>query len=145
LLISPLIGFFASALLLVVLKLLIRRPELYQAPEGDRPPPFWVRALLVFTCTGVSFAHGSNDGQKRMGVIMLILIGLLRTVYALNGELTPQQFAMINTNNAAVQPSLTKFAKYAGMAPSDREQALSDFLKVSGKVSDDVFASVAEE
>ena len=51
-------------------------PALYKAPEGDEPPPWWIRGLLVLTCTGVSFAHGSNDGQKGMGLIMLILIGI---------------------------------------------------------------------
>ena len=30
---------------------------------------------MVLNCTGVSFFHGSNDGQKGMGLIMLILIG----------------------------------------------------------------------
>ncbi len=51
---------------------------------GDAPPPFWIRALLILTCTGVSFFHGSNDGQKGMGLIMLILIGTVPTAYALN-------------------------------------------------------------
>src|SRR5262249_22211368 len=73
LLLSPLFGFFAAALLLLVLKLVVRNPELYRAPEGNQPPPLWIRAILILTCTGVSFAHGSNDGQKGMGLIMLIL------------------------------------------------------------------------
>ncbi|KAK0357721.1 hypothetical protein LTR94_038281, partial [Friedmanniomyces endolithicus] len=57
------------------MKVLIRKEELYQEPKDGVPPPLWIRALLIFTCTGVSFAHGSNDGQKGMGLIMLILIG----------------------------------------------------------------------
>src|SRR5262245_47603367 len=73
LLFSPLIGFTVAALLLLVLKLLVRRPELYKEPLNNEPPPAWIRAILVLTCTGVSFAHGSNDGQKGMGLIMLIL------------------------------------------------------------------------
>jgi PiT family inorganic phosphate transporter len=84
LLISPLVGFFASALLLLLMKAVVRVPKLYTAPEGKAPPPLWIRGLLVLTCTGVSFAHGSNDGQKGMGLIMLILIGTLPTAYALN-------------------------------------------------------------
>src|SRR5262249_54085628 len=84
LLLSPLVGFGAAALLLLLLKRLVPKPELYVAPEGNEPPPFWIRALLILTCTGVSFAHGSNDGQKGMGLIMLILVGIVPTAYALN-------------------------------------------------------------
>jgi inorganic phosphate transporter, PiT family len=66
------------------MKIFVQNPSLYRAPEGDTPPPPWIRGLLVLTCTGVSFAHGSNDGQKGMGLIMLILIGTVPTAYALN-------------------------------------------------------------
>ncbi|HSY22874.1 MAG TPA: inorganic phosphate transporter [Polyangiaceae bacterium] len=84
LLLSPLVGFVFAALLLVLCRKLIPDQRLYQAPEGNAPPPFWIRCLLLLTCTGVSFAHGSNDGQKGMGLIMLILIGTVPTAYALN-------------------------------------------------------------
>jgi PiT family inorganic phosphate transporter len=84
LLLSPLIGFGLSAGLLLLLKAFVRNPELYETPPDDRPPPRWIRAVLISTCTGVSFAHGSNDGQKGIGLIMLILIGLLPARYALN-------------------------------------------------------------
>jgi inorganic phosphate transporter, PiT family len=87
LLISPLIGFFAAGLLLLAAKVFIRRPELYRAPDTGKTPPMWVRGLLVLTCTGVSFAHGSNDGQKGMGLIMLILIGTVPMAYGLNRAL----------------------------------------------------------
>jgi PiT family inorganic phosphate transporter len=84
LLLSPLVGFTVAALLLLVSKVLVRRPELYQEPKRQAPPPLWIRGLLVLTCTGVSFAHGSNDGQKGMGLIMLILVGTVPLTYALN-------------------------------------------------------------
>jgi inorganic phosphate transporter, PiT family len=84
LLISPIVGFGISALLLLALKLVVRKPELYESPKGNQPPPFWIRCLLILTCTGVSFGHGSNDGQKGMGLIMLILIGTVPPAYALN-------------------------------------------------------------
>src|SRR5580700_1517353 len=84
LLISPVVGFVGAALLLLLAKKLIPNKQLYEAPKGKEPPPFWIRALLVLTCTGVSFAHGSNDGQKGMGLIMLILIGTVPTAYAVN-------------------------------------------------------------
>src|SRR5277367_99762 len=81
LLFSPIVGFVLSALLLLAMKALIKRPELYSSPKGNAPPPLWIRGLLILTCTGVSFAHGSNDGQKGMGLIMLILIGAAPTAY----------------------------------------------------------------
>jgi len=84
LLFSPLFGFFLSALLLLAMKFVIRAPELYKAPTTNKPPTLWIRGLLVLTCTLVSFFHGSNDGQKGMGLIMLILIGVAPTAYALN-------------------------------------------------------------
>ncbi len=84
LLFSPLFGFVLSAILLLIMKAVIRAPELYTAPTTNKPPTLWIRGLLVLTCTLVSFFHGSNDGQKGMGLIMLILIGVAPTAYALN-------------------------------------------------------------
>jgi PiT family inorganic phosphate transporter len=84
LLFSPFVGFVASALLLLAMKALVRSKKLYEAPKDDSPPPWWIRGLLILTCTSVSFAHGGNDGQKGMGLIMLILIGAAPTAYALN-------------------------------------------------------------
>jgi PiT family inorganic phosphate transporter len=91
LLLSPLFGFVFAALLLLVMKAVVRAPALYTAPKSDAPPPLWIRCLLIFTCTGVSFFHGSNDGQKGMGLIMLILIGVAPTAYALNRALPESQ------------------------------------------------------
>jgi PiT family inorganic phosphate transporter len=84
LLFSPLFGFILSAALLLVMKAVIRKRELYTAPTTSDPPALWIRGLLTLTCTLVSFFHGSNDGQKGMGLIMLILIGVAPTAYALN-------------------------------------------------------------
>ena len=91
LLVSPIVGFIVAALLLMVCRMVIKDPRLYEAPQGDTPPPFWIRGLLVGTCTGVSFFHGSNDGQKGMGLIMLILVGTVPTAYALNHAITTAQ------------------------------------------------------
>ena len=84
---SPLVGFIAAALLLLAMKTLIRNPKLYEAPKDKTPPPFWIRTTLIAACTGVSFAHGGNDGQKGMGLIMIILIGVAPATYALNRAL----------------------------------------------------------
>lgn len=88
---SPIAGFLLAGLLMLLLKALIKIPALYRAPEGRKPPPWPIRLLLVLTCTGVSFSHGSNDGQKGMGLIMLILIGTVPTAYALNGAVSGNQ------------------------------------------------------
>jgi len=101
LLFSPIVGFVLSAVLLLVMKVLVRQSELYRAPESDKPPAWWIRGLLIFTCTGVSFAHGSNDGQKGMGLIMLILIGVVPTAFALNRALPESQIAQFMENSAA--------------------------------------------
>jgi len=87
LLLSPVVGFIGAALLLLMMKAVVTSKQLYEAPDGDSKPPAWIRGLLILTCTGVSFAHGSNDGQKGMGLIMLILIGAAPTAYALNHAL----------------------------------------------------------
>ncbi|HEY4395590.1 MAG TPA: inorganic phosphate transporter [Polyangia bacterium] len=84
LLVSPLVGFAVAGLVLITMRRVVKSKHLYQAPVGEAPPPFWIRCLLLLTCTGVSFAHGSNDGQKGMGLIMLILVGTVPTAYALN-------------------------------------------------------------
>jgi inorganic phosphate transporter, PiT family len=81
------VGFCAAALLLVVIRFVIPNPALYTEPKGNQPPPWWIRGVLILTCTSVSFAHGSNDGQKGMALIMLILIGTVPTAYALNRAL----------------------------------------------------------
>src|ERR1700741_3899875 len=84
LIVSPIVGFVCSAILLLILKAIVRSPKLYEPPDPTKAPPLWIRSILVLTCTGVSFAHGSNDGQKGMGLIMLILIGIVPAVFALN-------------------------------------------------------------
>jgi PiT family inorganic phosphate transporter len=102
LLFSPLMGFALAAICLLLLKLCVRTPSLYAEPKTDAPPPWWIRGLLVLTCTGVSFAHGSNDGQKGMGLIMLILIGAAPTAYALNRTMpTDSTPAFIAAGDAA--------------------------------------------
>jgi PiT family inorganic phosphate transporter len=91
LLLSPIFGFIVASCLFLVCKAIVKEKKLYEAPEGTEPPPFWIRGLLILTCTGVSFFHGSNDGQKGMGLIMLILIGTVPTTYALNHAVTARQ------------------------------------------------------
>lgn len=101
LLVSPMIGFGLAFILLCLSRRLIPHPELFREPQANVPPPGWVQAILVFTCTGVSFAHGSNDGQKGVGLVMLILIGLLPAHYAINRSANAEK--VITLQLAAVE------------------------------------------
>src|ERR1700724_1081044 len=101
LLLSPLFGFGLAAILLLVVKFVIPSKELFAEPKGDQPPPTWIRGILILTCTLVSFFHGSNDGQKGMGLIMLILIGTVPTTYALNRAMPTSQIEKFEANSQA--------------------------------------------
>jgi PiT family inorganic phosphate transporter len=132
LLVSPIVGFFAAALLLLAAKVVISNPALYQAPEGKAPPPLWIRAILVLTCTGVSFAHGSNDGQKGMGLIMLILIGIVPATYALNLSASADRIQSIVAASQAAQPLLgPSVAATDTVANSVADAEISRFLTTS--------------
>ena len=112
LLFSPLFGFGLAAILLLVVKFVIPSKELFAEPKGDQPPPPWIRGILVLTCTLVSFFHGSNDGQKGMGLIMLILIGTVPTTYALNRAMPASQIEKFVANSEAASAIIG--AKAAG-------------------------------
>jgi PiT family inorganic phosphate transporter len=110
LLLSPLFGFALAAALLLLLKSIVRVPALYAEPKGDQPPPWWIRGILILTCTLVSFFHGSNDGQKGMGLIMLILIGTVPTAYALNRALPDSQLQTFATASQAASTVINQKA-----------------------------------
>ncbi len=84
LVLSPVIGFGLAAMALLAMKAFIKDELLFTPPEGQHSPPTWIRRLLISTCGAVSFAHGSNDGQKGMGLILLVLIGFMPGYYALD-------------------------------------------------------------
>jgi inorganic phosphate transporter, PiT family len=114
LLLSPLFGFALAAILLYVLKAVLARvtPALFGEPVDNQPPPWWIRGILILTCTLVSFFHGSNDGQKGMGLIMLILIGTVPTAYALNRALPQSQIEQFVKNSESASKVIE--AKAAG-------------------------------
>jgi PiT family inorganic phosphate transporter len=129
LLISPLVGFGCAFLLFLLSKALIKFPELYEAPKDNTPPPFPIRALLILTCTGVSFFHGSNDGQKGMGLIMLILIGTVPTAYALNHAVTAHDIQdFIAASERAVSIVDAHVDKEAILGPDARAE-LTEYLR----------------
>jgi PiT family inorganic phosphate transporter len=134
LLFSPVIGFVLSALVLLGMKALIHDKKLYEEP-GDQPPPKGIRSLLIFTCTAVSYAHGNNDGQKGMGLLMLILIGAAPTAFALNRTMpdsaTPQFMQSTSAAQQALnsQNSATPESPPPLMALDGARKTLSDALK----------------
>ncbi len=127
LLLSPLIGFAFAALLLLALRAFVKNRALYKAPKGDTPPPWWIRGMLILTCTGVSFAHGSNDGQKGMGLIMLILVGTLPMAYALNRAMPAEQSLQFAAVAEVTQVALMKSAPQA--LPGDPRPILSTYVR----------------
>jgi inorganic phosphate transporter, PiT family len=143
LVVSPIVGFVCSAILLLLLKLLIRRPELYQSPDPTKAPPWWIRGVLVLTCTGVSFAHGSNDGQKGMGLIMLILIGIIPTVFALNLDADPKAVADLDLTARKTMAVLDLAGNGQNAEDKRAEEVLSSFLKTTGRFNEEIFPSLA--
>ena len=132
LVVSPIMGFVLAAVLLLIARVVLaRRRELFKAPEGDSPPPLWVRALLVLTCTGVSFAHGSNDGQKGMGLMVLILVGIVPAQYALNTATSPESLARISSGATRLEQQLHRLAPAGTVLPSnaDAHHVLTAFLR----------------
>jgi PiT family inorganic phosphate transporter len=127
LLVSPIVGFVMAAVVFFLFKLIARDPRLYKAPEGTAPPPFYIRALLVLTCTGVSFAHGSNDGQKGMGLIMLILVGTVPTAYALNHTVNASQVQTFAAVSTQVAGSLSSYVE-PGAILQDATPQLEHFI-----------------
>jgi PiT family inorganic phosphate transporter len=142
LLFSPVVGFVLSALLLLLLKLIVPVRKLYEEPKGKTP--WWIRGILILTCTGVSFAHGGNDGQKGMGLIMLILIGVAPTAYALNRTMPDSSTpAFVEITNKAK----TVFAGHAQGArqgnAKDARGLIGNALKTQDLNRPDVYAALA--
>ncbi|HTX35544.1 MAG TPA: inorganic phosphate transporter [Bryobacteraceae bacterium] len=129
LLISPIFGFGLSFLFFLLSKLTIKYPELYEAPKDDNPPPFPIRALLFITCTLVSFFHGSNDGQKGMGLIMLILIGTVPTAYALNHTVSAHDIQDFLAVSHQVQSIVNTHVDRDAIMGADARQELTTYLQ----------------
>ena len=128
LLISPLVGFGLAAILLLILKATVKNPALYQSPKGTEPPPLWIRALLILTCTSVSFGHGSNDGQKGMGLIMLILIGTVPTAYALNHAVGVTQVQTFSAVSAQAEQVFNHYVSPNAVI-GDARTNLTDYIR----------------
>jgi PiT family inorganic phosphate transporter len=134
LVVSPIMGFvLAGALLLLLRLVLAKRTELFQAPVGDSKPPLWVRGLLILTCTGVSFFHGSNDGQKGMGLMVLILVGCVPAAFALDMSTSPDALMKINGAATQIAMQLHQIVPTTAKTPTSDEahRTLTTFLRTS--------------
>ena len=143
LIVSPIVGFICSAILLLLIKAFIRRPELFQPADPAKSPPWWIRGVLVLTCTGVSFAHGSNDGQKGMGLIMLILIGIVPTMFAVNPDASAKAVANLELAARKTMAMLDLAGNGRSIDEQETERVLSAFLKTTGQYNDDIFPALA--
>jgi len=140
---SPVVGFCGAALLLLLLKLIVRRKDLYEAPKGKNPPPLWIRCILVITCTLVSVFHGSNDAQKGMGLIMLILIGIIPGAFALNMGADTTTIQNAATEMRQVVTIVTPLSNGMTMTRDEAITELSNFVKPNGsKASEKTFAAL---
>jgi len=140
LLISPIVGFGLAALLFLLGKWLIKYPALYEAPKTNEPPPWPIRSLLVLTCTGVSFFHGSNDGQKGMGLIMLILIGTVPTAYALNHAVTGSQVQDFIAASEQAGHILDRHVDKTGVLGADARAEVTDYIRTKQLQPDTVLS-----
>jgi PiT family inorganic phosphate transporter len=143
LLFSPVVGFIGSGLLLLLMKAFVKSKTLYTPPDAKKSPPLWIRSLLIFTCTAVSFAHGSNDGQKGMGLIMLILIGALPTAYALNRSVPESHIPPFVAASQGVQSVFVSRDDNAPPVPPEQaRQQVTDALKLRAFNSPATFAAL---
>ncbi len=106
LLLSPLLGFSLAIVLMFILRRSVppeAKDQLFKEPKKNSLPPPWIRGILIITCSLVSFFHGSNDGQKGVGLIMLILIGIVPFHFAVKPDLDPR---LMQTNIAGIEQTI---------------------------------------
>jgi phosphate binding protein len=136
LLVSPIVGFSLAASLLLLLKVIFRKNQsLFEPPPRDTPPPLPIRLLLMLTCGGVSFAHGSNDGQKGVGIVMLVLMGLVPAGYALDRGANGATIERTIAASVALSDVLHGHADKAVIADVDKatEQLAEVRARLAGK------------
>jgi PiT family inorganic phosphate transporter len=113
---------------------------LFEAPKNNQPPPWPIRALMVLTCTGVSFFHGSNDGQKGMGLIMLILIGTVPTAYALNHTVTARDVQEFIGASVQAGQILDRHVDKNGILGEDARAEVTDYIRTKQLQPDTILA-----
>jgi PiT family inorganic phosphate transporter len=123
--ISPILGLVLAGGLYAILRVTVRRGHLLEPPTDGEPPVWWLRGLLILTCTSISFSHGTNDGQKSIGLIMLTIIGLMPGTYALNPA-SQGQLGQLGQYAAQAMPLIQRFGDDQKPAALRAAQALRD-------------------
>jgi phosphate/sulfate permease len=122
LLISPLFGFSVTIVLMYIIRTATKKTSygdsLFKEPKKDKAPPTWIRGILILTCTLVSFFHGSNDGQKGVGLVMLILIGIVPAYFALDDSFNPSKLQVPLARVERIASSIDPLI----LSASDRER-----------------------
>lgn len=93
---SPVIGFGGAMLVYWIIRAVIRDDRMYRPSEAKVTPPLYVRSLLITGGAGVSLLHGSNDGQKSIGLIFLVMIGLAPGLYGLDHGLHREGYPQVS-------------------------------------------------
>lgn len=161
LLISPVFGFGLALLLIILLKKVVKNKEIFKEPSGKKPPPLLIRSILILTCTSVSYAHGSNDGQKGVGLIMLILIGFAPTFFAIDHTKSPslllldvekiewtihkidsnklsvsdkKEYQLIETNILSLKTGLSGISSFENLEKKEHFKVRKSILLISNKI-----------
>lgn len=134
---SPLVGFSLAVILMFSLRRLLSKPirkQVFDEPKENEEPPFWIRALLITTCTLVSFFHGRNDGQKGIGLVMLILIGILPSFYAINKNV---DFKSIKPDLAVVSETISRIdTAHSSTTDKERIAKINKSVKFLNAIAD---------
>jgi phosphate/sulfate permease len=146
LLLSPLFGFSVTIILMYLIRTATRKTEtgdaLFKEPKKNQPPPWWIRVILFITCTLVSFFHGQNDGQKGVGLAMLVLIGIVPTYFALNNNLDTSKFPsslvkieeVISTIDSTVLSKPDRIKLASVKTKTDQLQATFSLINSAGSI-----------
>ena len=139
LLVGPLLGFALTIGMMFIFKRLSTSKAIFKEPHKHKPPPMWIRLLLIVTCTLVSFFHGSNDGQKGVGLVMLILIGIVPSYFALDqsknpldmrASLTKVEYVMGRVNRAELSTANQKLLADVQTQSADLDRIFAGSTRV---------------
>jgi inorganic phosphate transporter, PiT family len=140
LLVSPLFGFTMAIVLMFILRSSVRNESnksMFKEPPAGERPPMWIRAILITTCSLVSFFHGQNDGQKGIGLLLVALMTFMPLQYSLSPNFDPKK---VEQSLTIIQQNLPIAEVNNSLAPKELGQAVKtiDILKADIATASDV-------